>query len=389
MLRYFWTAAAFVLSWKINNDAGVSPSDCLTASTFSALAACYADFTVPADFYDATTYAAAQPTAEEATAFRAAVMRMLDVSSGSGNCFGSTLPPALEGIYGVHSFTDSESGGVYCVLAETHAKGTYARGWGFMAVPDTSLSPLAQMSSQTHQSLMPSSPQPSSPSLGIHLSAPHPIFDGDTDLQAATLFAKTRSRSLFIAGRDRRAYKAPTDCVSRKSSAVYYATDPAHSVTEPFHLAQVAIKDWQDAHGGCPHATCAYIQLHGKASTSCSQDTAFISSGLGRDDDALNWYSDYSRNLPARRLQATLADAFPSWNVSLPTDSGCTLLATKTVFGRYVNGVPAWALCDTDATVNGATGEFIHVEQAIESRREDAYEMWGTALRETFAGPGV
>ena len=188
----------------------------------------------------------------------------------------------------------------------------------------------------------------------------------------------------------------------------------------------MAIKDWQDAHGGCPTASCAYIQLHGKAKTTCPQDMAFISSGLGtrfpeviltglltsalfsvstyrsphfasslasfslppttpgHDPASLAWY--LTQDLPARRLQAALTDAFPTWNVSLPTDSPCILTASKTVFGKYVNGVPLDELCGTDATPEGATGAFVHVEQAIEARGEEAYEGWVGALRKAFLG---
>ncbi|KAL1735552.1 hypothetical protein EV714DRAFT_280140 [Schizophyllum commune] len=371
MLRYLWATLYSLVSWELSKDTSPSSPDCLSAPTLPALAACYANYTVPAAHYDAASYATAQPKDYEVLAFRAAIHRMLDISNGAADCFGTELPVALQSIYSVHSFVDQENGEAYCVLAEKHIlSGYYAYGWGFMAVPDKKITPGAAVH---HLS-------PQHPRLDVHLSAPHPIFDGPVDTQAAALFTKARARSLFISGRHRRAFEAPSNCESESPTGTkYYATDPAHSTSEPFHLAQVAIKDWQDAHGGCPTASCAYIQLHGKAKTTCPQDVAFISSGLGHDPASLAWY--LTQDLPTRRLQAALTDAFPTWNISLPTDSPCILTASKTVFGKYVNGVPLGELCGTDATPEGATGQFVHVEQAIESRGEGAYEGRASFLR--------
>ncbi|KAI5889639.1 uncharacterized protein SCHCODRAFT_02511044 [Schizophyllum commune H4-8] len=362
MLRYLWATLYSLISWETLRDASPSPSDCLSAPSLPALAACYANYTVPAAHYDAASYATAQPKDYEVLAFRAAIHRMLDISNGAADCFGTELPVALQSIYSVHSFVDQENGEAYCVLAEKHIlNGSYAYGWGFMAVPDKKITP-GRYSALQH------------PRIDVHLSAPHPWFDGPVDTQAASLFTQARARSLFISGRHRRAFEAPSDCEAESpSGTIYYATDPAHST--------VAIKDWQDAHGGggCPTASCAYIQFHGKAETSCPQDVAFISSGLGHDPASLAWY--LKTDLPARRLQAALTDAFPAWKISLPTDSPCILTASKTVFGKYVNGVPLGELCGTVATPEKATGAFVHVEQAIEARGEGAYEGRASFLR--------
>ncbi|KAL1759511.1 hypothetical protein FB107DRAFT_287724 [Schizophyllum commune] len=364
MLRYLWATVYSLASWKISQDTNPSSPDCLSAPTLPTLAACYANYTVPAAHYDAASYATAQPKDYEVLAFRAAIHRMLDISNGAADCFGTELPVALQSIYSLHSFVDQENGEAYCLLAEKHIlNGYYAYGWGFMAVPDKKITPgsSGQYPRFTQH-----------PRLDVHLSTPHPIFDGPVDTQAAALFTQARARSLFISGRHRRAFEAPSDCESESPTGTkYYATDPAHST--------VAIKDWQDAHGGCPTASCAYIQLHGKAKTTCPQDMAFISSGLGHDPASLAWY--LQTDLPARRLQAALTDAFPTWNISLPTDSPCILTASKTVFGKYVNGVPLGELCGTDATPEGATGQFVHVEQAIEAREERVYEGRASFLR--------
>ena len=52
-----------------------------------------------------------------------------------------------------------------------------------------------------------------------------------------------------------------------------------------FYYAVSQVAAWQDAHGGCPWAFCAYIQMHGKsddpADPTCPEYDVFISSGLG------------------------------------------------------------------------------------------------------------
>ena len=50
---------------------------------------------------------------------------------------------------------------------------------------------------------------------------------------------------------------------------------------EPFFDANLAISEWQQQNHGCPSSSCAYIQIHGKAPTTCSDDDIFLSSGIG------------------------------------------------------------------------------------------------------------
>lgn len=232
----------------------------------------------------------------------------------------------------------------------------------------------------------------------VHISAPHPGFDVGTPAQAAYIFKATGSKSFLMAGRTRTAFLNPSPCISTASLSGYYETDPAHNNVpfiqdfsyyllivlqgEPFFDASLAIYDWQQRRG-CPSSTCAYIQMHGKRSSTCPLDQIFLSAGLGRSSTSKAWYID-SNDRPVKRLRGHLQLAFPLWNVSLPPDSSCALTATRNVVGRYINGVDEHSVCHTDADPSDVSGEFIHVEQDDTSRGAKSYKLWAAAVRRTF-----
>ncbi|KAJ3936000.1 MAG: hypothetical protein NXY57DRAFT_886770 [Lentinula lateritia] len=353
----------------LDNPASVpesSPKDCLTHNTLNDLINCLDAFSVSPDFYDASSYAAAQPTDEENSAWTSVIYSMLNANAN--DCADITLPAVLEHIYAVTTFSDANVNRTFCVLSETTASAysNYTKGWGLMVVP------ASDKDISRH----------------IHLSAPHPQADINTPQQAGAIFTLSGAHSLLISGRFRSAYAVQTDCIiPAGAKKVFYKTDPAHDVREPFSVANLVIREWQNAHGGCPSETCAYVQFHGKAASSCAADTMFISSGLGNSDSSLSWYEDHSLNIPARRLRDIARTMFPNWNASLPSDDPtCVLTATSNgnVFGRLINGVPGGSVCTTDADSLIATGEFIHIEQAIASRQSDVYDQWGEILRRAF-----
>jgi hypothetical protein len=95
------------------------------------------------------------------------------------------------------------------------------------------------------------------------------------------------------------------------------------------------------------------------------------------------WYSDLA-DRPVKRLQQNLRHAFPSWKINLPSDSNCSLTATKNVFGRYLNGIPEDHVCSKGATSRTATGEFVHAEQASLARDQRYYDQSTRAMMDTF-----
>ncbi|KAI3595008.1 hypothetical protein WG66_002380 [Moniliophthora roreri] len=87
---------------------------------------------------------------------------------------------------------------------------------------------------------------------------------------------------------------------------------------------------------------------------------------------------------PSGVSNETSRTAFPTWNISLPPDSECSLTATTNVFGRHVNSIAEGEVCVKGAGAKIATGEFVHVEQAPVATSEESYEAWIEAVRETF-----
>jgi hypothetical protein len=94
-------------------------------------------------------------------------------------------------------------------------------------------------------------------------------------------------------------------------------------------------------------------------------------------------YSDATDRL-VKRLQRNLSLSFPSRHISLPSDSPCTLTATKNIFGRYLNGIDLGSVCSKAATSRTATGEFVHAEQSIAVRSPLNYNAWSQAVLNTF-----
>ncbi|KAJ3730371.1 hypothetical protein C8R42DRAFT_5045 [Lentinula raphanica] len=358
-----------VASWNsLNNNVTLketSPKYCLVRqNTLSNLISCLDAFTVSRNFYDASSYAAAQPTNGEISAWKTIIRSMLDTNSC--DCSDIRVPLVLAHLYAVTMFLDTDTSRKFCVLSEitTSVHRNYTKGWGLMIVP----------ASAKHIS------RP------LHISAPHPQADINTPQQAGAIFSLVGAHSLLISGRFRSAYAVGTDCVlPGRSQKRYFKTDPTHDIDEPFSVANQVIRNWQNANGGCPSQSCAYVQLHGKGASSCAADTIFISSGLGTSPSSLSWYQNTTLDIPARRLRDEARSVFPSWTSSLPSDNPkCSLTATGNVFGRLVNGVPETDVCVSEASALTATAEFIHIEQAIVARQSNVYEKWGEVFRRVF-----
>ncbi|KAK7008062.1 hypothetical protein R3P38DRAFT_3027241, partial [Favolaschia claudopus] len=328
-------------------------------SSFQDLIACFDTYTVSEPgYYSEESYTAAQPSTEELYGWEELIASLLSVDR---NCTSVILPQSIAPIYEVSLFNGT-TGSQYCVASEKFSvDGFYNKGWGLFVVPATQ----------------------AAVSRDIHLAAPHPAYDLFTPEQAGALFELAGARSLLIAGRVRNANLVPSDCVVPKTnSTVYYKTDPAHDTAEPFFSASKTIWDWQHAKDGCPSQSCAFIQMHGKGADTCPTDAMFLSSGIGRSA----FYTD-AVDRPIKRLKAELLKAFPDWNISLPSDSGCSLTATENVFGRLVNGIDEGMVCTEAPTAGLMSGEFIHIEQAKMSRLASVYPQWTAALLAAFSPP--
>ncbi|TEB23879.1 hypothetical protein FA13DRAFT_1739678 [Coprinellus micaceus] len=351
----------FLFSWIFASWQD-TPASCVSNSRdLVSLAKCLDTFTILPKYYDEPSYHDAQPTDSEREAWTTAVASLLSVD---GNCTSLAVPPELEGTYVIRRFVPPGLPTSYCILVENSADcNGMPRGWGHLVVPE----------------------KREQVSRFLHVSAPHPKYDLGTIEQATVLFELSGAKSLLFAGRTRGAFMQSSTCV--QASNPYWKTDPAHNNLEPFFDAFVAIYQWQQQQGGCYSKSCAFIQVHGKGGTTCPLDQIFLSTGLGNDP----WYTDPT-DYPVKRLKTSLKQIFPTWNISLPSDSKCPLVASGNIGGRYINSVPKSKVCLRPAIPHQVKGEFIHIEQAIESRKSDVYEAWGKAVRETFepvCAPGM
>ncbi|PFH48785.1 hypothetical protein AMATHDRAFT_149106 [Amanita thiersii Skay4041] len=333
------------------------------AVTLQDIISCHLKYVIRMASYTKESYSAAQPTKEQRHAWSTAVSSLLQVDSNN-TCasVSAALPGALKDIYAIFELTEP-SGRTFCVFAENVAEHNtkYDKGWGILVVPSTR----------------------SAVSRHVHVSAPHPIHDFDTEKQAAEVFRGIGAKSLFIPGRDRRAFLEVTPCVPSMIRSKHFKTDPAYDKNETFFDTYRQIIHWQNQNGGCPSPSCAYVQFHGRNASTCRENQVFISTGLGEDPPSLEWYTN-NETYPVKRIKSQLAAAFPSWNVALPSDSACNLVATTNIGGRLINGVNESDICTEEASAEHTLGQFVHVEQSSMSRSPDYYEAWVQVFLASF-----
>ena len=194
------------------------------------------------------------------------------------------------------------------------------------------------------------------------LEAPHPVFDMDTGIEAATLFEATQARGLIVSGTHRCVSDVPSGCdgktkVCTGTSSPYPLTDMAHvgvSFFQAFHeafqagLEEVATltNDWG----------YLLISVHGMAGDGIS-----LSNGTTSEADV--------ESLPAKlylALQGALPDAYiTSCNSFEGAVVDKRLCGSTNTQGRHTNGVGE--VC-TDAAP-AASGHFAHMEQTLEVRQ--------------------
>jgi hypothetical protein len=310
------------LAW-LAGFASAATLDCPAARTLDDLAECLDRQVLPSG---SGKYV--PPSAAEMADYRGVVRRML-----RGRCAFS-LPRRLRGILDLRTFPDASNGRRYCVLVETqdaNADGLPDRGWGTFIVYRDAAREIS------HQ-------------------APHPLFDGATDLEAMAIFRDTDSRSFAMAGAHRNANSGPA-CVSGENVA-----DVVHDTRNMFHAANEALKAFYG------RKAWTALQWHGNAT--CGHLNAYISVGLAS-----------APALPsrARTLRDRMRAQHPEWTIENPPDGGCPLNALTNVQGRLLNGVSSASVCTTDASA--PRGRFIHVEQNSSSRLAPD---WIDAVRETW-----
>ncbi|KAI1713300.1 hypothetical protein Ddc_12061 [Ditylenchus destructor] len=245
----------------------------------------------------------------------------------------------------------------FCVIHENvdPITGKFPRYWGYVVIASKSAAKLPY----------------------LHHSASHFLSDGDVCNQAATLFEKTQSRSLVVAGGSRFAVKSriPSPC-----QRDYEIADASHNSDTMFHHMNIGV--WEATLGRNSERNNrrqkdVFVQWHGMKASSNSD--IFASAG----GEPLNSvYLD--QNSPVNKIvSAVIRINASQYRVNTPkTDRNCKFKGTDNVFGRLVNGVSPSKVCSTIARSNDITGSFVQIEQRKSARHD--LRMWTNAFKIAF-----
>lgn len=224
--------------------------------------------------------------------------------------------------YEIFRFTETTNGRTYVVLEE---RAPYRAGWGLFVFDPDSRNPLV-------------------------LQAPHPLFDGNTELETADAFIRTGAAAFLMAGAHRRANAEDTPCTQPKSAdpeAGYPVSDVAHAVATPFHAVHESIvRSRPDS---------VVVQLHGMTDRDICP-SAFLSNGTPTvTANSRRVFGCLTKN----GVEAGIFDG----------KTRCPLSALSNVQGRYSNGETDDP-CRRGVSRSPEPGRFIHIEQEPALRRD-------------------
>ncbi|WP_437787424.1 hypothetical protein [Sorangium sp. So ce1097] len=263
---------------------GAAELTCPSSATLEALVACIRD-----QMPGRSSGAFVAPSFNEMDAWRSAVSAMMH-----GAC-DFVLPSSLWSFARVRSFRDADNGRPYCLLMETadwNGDGVVDRGFGALIVDARAERELSHQVS-------------------------HPIADAGTEIQAITVFKRTRSRTFLLAGAHRHAIPG-----GRWLHGPSMGSDVAHNPATMFHTAHAAIA----AHYGWKPWWA--IQWHGMAEDTCEGVDVHLSHGVSAAPAAGDKILELRSNLLAHQ---------PTWRIGVPGSRACSLDATTNVQGRLLN----------------------------------------------------
>lgn len=194
-----------------------------------------------------------------------------------------------------------------------------------------------------------------------HISAPHPLFEADTDIEAVEVMRGMGARYISISTTHRCANTATSSCDGTTSvcggPGAFRKSDMAHNTDSFFHAFGVKIRDYD---------TGAYtVQLHGCGSSSCpsskeaSDIVARISVGA-----ITNLGGDEAVNRLKAELNTLLLPLGEGRVLScndVSDDGDEKLCGTTNTLGRYINGSTTDP-CDVAGSVF-TDSRFLHIEQ--------------------------
>jgi hypothetical protein len=324
-------------------DSGTVPAvslSCSSSTTLESLIDCISG-QMPAHASDGFV----APTNTQKADFQTVVTRML------GDECDFTLPASLSANMAIRTFTDSSNGRSYCLLMEvtsTVTPGVVDKGWGtFITYPGAT----REISHHV--------PHPK-----FDLNAPGGSGDAYTEREVIRIFKRSNSRSYLMAGARRSASLDASSCQSE-----YFETDCAHDIKNLFFPANQALnafygtRDW------------TAIQWHAKGASTCNNDM-FLSIGFDAAPPA---------GSKVLALKSRIQLERPTWLVQTPHTASCDLNATTNVQGRFLNGVPAKKVCNTDAST--PSHKFLHIEQTVDIIGADldgVASSWANAIMAAF-----
>ena len=188
----------------------------------------------------------------------------------------------------------------------------------------------------------------------------HPIADEGTEIQAITVFKRTRSRTFLLAGAHRDAI--PDD---RGFHGASMSSDVAHNAATMFHAAHTEIAAY---YGSKPWWA---VQWHGMAEDTCEGVDVHLSHGVDTAPAAGDKILELRNNLLAQQ---------PTWRIGVPGSRACALNATTNVQGRLLNG-SAMTFSFGMAAAAPAPRRFVHIEQHPGVRDP---ERWIAAVMATW-----
>ena len=185
----------------------------------------------------------------------------------------------------------------------------------------------------------------------VHIAIPHPLFDGNTNLEGAQVFRDTNARYYSLSTTDRRSNDAQSSCDTH-----YKLSDMAHNINSLFHAFTKKVQDLD--------LSVYHIQFHGYDAGDGS-DVAITSVG-----SKANYNSDRPIRIFTKNLKLEIAK-YEIENNDSPNSEviGCNdaadnalerLCSLGNMQGRYINGSTT-NTCETDPT-SFVNSRFIHIE---------------------------
>eukprot|EP00808_Paulinella_micropora_P005555 g10847.t1 len=299
------------------------------------------------------------PAEAEKADLRAAVRALLN---NDGNCNSITLGSSISAHMKIVLFTDNTHNIEYCLLMDTSVadgNNDFDKGFGLVAV--------ANRKQDIHRYM-------------VH-SAPHPVTDFKTEMEALYLMAQTGAHAAIVSGVVRDVSSVDSTC-----QPGYWSMDGAHNTDTAYFTLVSEVYKWYLEQPSIPAPI--WLEWHGKGATSCPTLDAFLSCGNLPSADSVT----YSVGAPCEKAQA-LANAASAMNslaahTPLSTPEVCGLRGSNNPLGRFMNGVAESQVCGTSlGSGNPASGKFVHIEQAIALRSFDngpGPVVWVAPLKATF-----